>query len=114
MVRIELNAMEFHAFHGHYREESITGNKFIVDLKVETAKDKACQSDDLTDALDYQKLYEIVKQEMAIRSKLLEHVAQRIKTRVENELRDTLAVSVKIQKVNPPMGGKMFSVSVTL
>ncbi len=55
LIRIE--DMEFYAFHGHYREEQIVGNHFMVDVSIETDTDKAGQSDELRDTLNYQKAY---------------------------------------------------------
>ena len=36
MGLIQIENMEFYAFHGHFKEERIVGNKFIVDLTIET------------------------------------------------------------------------------
>jgi dihydroneopterin aldolase len=47
---------------------------------------KSCLSDDLNDTVDYVLLNKIVVEEMEIRSHLLEHVAQRIITRVFSEI----------------------------
>jgi hypothetical protein len=47
---------------------------------------KSSQTDELADTVDYVHLNKIVVEEMAIRSKLLEHVAQRIITRCFAEI----------------------------
>ena len=36
MGKIIIEEMEFYAFHGHYQEEQIVGNRFLVDLEFET------------------------------------------------------------------------------
>jgi dihydroneopterin aldolase len=51
---------------------------------------------------------------MAISSDLLEHVAQRIINRIKSEFPEAQKVSVKISKMNPPMGGQIEKVSVTM
>ena len=114
MGLIQIESMEFYAFHGHFKEEQIVGNKFLVDLKIEADCSKAAESDDLNDAVNYQIAYNLVKEEMAKKSHLLENIAQRILDSLYNNLSGIEKATVKVQKMNPPMGGKMKSVSVTL
>ena len=114
MALIEIEGMEFYAFHGHFEVEKIAGNRFLVNLKIEVDCIKAGQTDQLEDTVDYQKAYLIVKGEMAIPSDLLEHVAQRIINRIKAEFPEAQKVSVKVSKMNPPMGGQIRKVSVTL
>jgi len=113
-VIIELENMKFYAYHGHYEVEQTVGNHFLVNLLVETDGYNATQTDRLKDALDYQRLYAIVKEEMEIPSHLLEHVANRIAGKIKAEFAEVERVVVKIAKINPPMGGEMQQVSVTL
>lgn len=114
MALIEIENMEFHANHGHFAEEQVIGNTFLVDLKIEYNSEKAQKSDNLKDTVNYQKAYEIVKREMGIKSHLLEHVGEKILDSLINELPGIESVQVKVSKVNPPMGGKIQKVSVTL
>jgi len=114
MGLIQLEEMEFYAFHGHYKEEQIVGNKFLVDLSLETDMEKPAKTDELDDALNYQTAYRIVKREMAQKSKLLEHLANRILDSLFEELPAIKSANLKIQKMNPPVGGKMRSVSVSM
>jgi len=114
MSIIEIEGMEFYAFHGHFDVEKVAGNRFVVNLKIEADCSEAGQSDRLADTLDYQKAYLAVKEEMAISSDLLENVCQRIITRIKSEFPKAQKVSVKVSKMNPPMGGQIEKVSVTL
>lgn len=115
MGLIKLNKMEFYAFHGCFEEETKVGNYFTVDLEVKTDTSKPEATDNIEDALNYQHLYSTVAKEMAIPSKILEHVAKRIMTALFNEFpNQILHVEVTVAKMNPPLGGKMESVSVTL
>ena len=111
---IEIEGMEFYAYHGHFAEEQVVGNRFIVDLTLSTDCVKAALSDNLVDALDYQALYMIVKEEMQIKSHLLENVAGRILDRLLDSHQSIEKVKVKISKLNPPMGGQIGKVSVTM
>lgn len=106
--------MEFYSFHGHYKEEQIVGNKFLVDLTLETDMDKARESDNLKDAVNYQRAYEVVKSQMENKSHLLEHIAGRILDAIYAELAGIKSATVKVSKLNPAMGGRIKSVSVVM
>jgi dihydroneopterin aldolase len=114
MGLIQIENMEFYAFHGHFKEEQIVGNKFLVDLSIETDMDIPMKSDSLKDAVNYQKAFEIVKFQMEKKSHLLENIAGRIIDAIYDEMTGIRRVSVKVSKLNPPMGGKIGSVSVIL
>jgi dihydroneopterin aldolase len=114
MGLIQIENMEFYSFHGHFKEERIVGNKFLVDLTIETDMKIPAESDNLKDAVNYQRVYEIVKQQMELKSHLLEHIAGRILDAVYAEMKGINKVTVKVSKLNPPMGGKIGSVSVIL
>jgi dihydroneopterin aldolase len=113
MGKIILNEIRVYAFHGCMEEEKRIGSDYIVNLEVKANMDKAVLSDDLDKAVDYVRLNTIVKEEMAIRSKLLEHVAQRIIDRIINEFPNS-AVKVSVAKQNPPIGGNVKEVCVVL
>lgn len=106
--------MEFHAFHGCFKEEQIIGNTFLVDLYMDTNTKEAELSDNLEHTVNYARVYELVKKEMAVKSKLLEHVGKRIIEAIEQAYPQIDAIELKISKMNPPIGGKVESVSITL
>ncbi len=114
MGLIQIENMEFYSFHGHFKEEQIVGNKFLVNLTIRTNMDDPAKSDNLKDAVNYQRVYEIVKMQMEFKSHLLEHIAGRILDALYEEMEGIDNVVVKVSKLNPPMGGKIGSVSVIL
>ncbi|MGE5424132.1 MAG: dihydroneopterin aldolase [Syntrophothermus sp.] len=114
MGKIILEGMEFFAYHGCFREEKIIGTKFMVDLEVEVDTAKAEKSDDLHDTVNYQALFKLVKQQMEIKSNLLENVASRILGRIKDTFPEVTTATVKIAKLNPPLGGKIRQVSCIL
>jgi dihydroneopterin aldolase len=114
MGLIQIEGMEFYSFHGHFKEEQIVGNKFLVDLAIETNMDQPKKSDNLKDAVNYQRAYEIVKMEMEKKSHLLEHIAGRILDALYAEMEGINKATVKVTKMNPPIGGKIASVSVVM
>lgn len=111
---VELVNMEFYAYHGHFREEQIIGNKFIVNFSAETDVSTPGKSDDLNDALNYQELYTLIREEMEIPSKLLENVALRILNRVRAAYPKVTWAEVSVSKLNPPLGGKVEASRVTM
>ncbi len=114
MGLIQIENMEFYSFHGHFKEERIVGNKFLVNLTIETDMSVPQESDNLKDAVNYQRIYEIVKQQMEMKSYLLEHIAGRIIDSIYAEMEGIKKIKVKVSKMNPPMGGKIGSVSVMM
>ncbi|QKG80950.1 dihydroneopterin aldolase [Tenuifilum thalassicum] len=114
MALIEIENMEFYAFHGCFKEEQVVGNQFLVNISFETDTSKAQKTDNLNDTVNYQVVYNLVKAEMQKTSKLLEHVAERITSAVKLEFPEIKSIKVKVSKLNPPMGGKIEKVSVTL
>lgn len=111
---IEIENMEFYAYHGCFKEEQIVGNKFLVDMKAKVDCIEPARTDNIADALDYSKAYEIIQEQMKIKSHLLEHVAKRIIDALYAQFPELIEVSIKVSKMNPPMGGRMEKVSVTL
>ena len=114
MSIISIKGMEFFAYHGCFKEEQIIGTKFFVDLYIEADTSEAEETDKLSKTINYQTVYLLVKKEMEIKSKLLEHVGRRILKAVKKEFPNINSVKVKISKMNPPLGGKINSVSLTL
>lgn len=114
MSVIKIENMEFYAYHGHFREEQIVGNRFLVDLWIETDMSKPAETDNLDDAVNYQVAYRLIRKEMEKKSNLLEHIAKRILDALFESLEGIEKVRVKISKMNPPVGGKIGSVSVSL
>ena len=72
------------------------------------------KTDDIVDAVDYVSLNKIVKEEMSVSSKLLEHVAQRIIDRVLKQFSEVESIEVSVAKLNPPIGGDVGEVCVRL
>ena len=114
MGLIEIEGMEFYAFHGHYKEEQIVGSKFLVDLTIEADMEKPAETDNLRDAVNYQQAYDIIKIQMEQKSHLLENIASRILEALWSEMSGIKRVKVKVSKLNPPVGGKVTSVSVVI
>jgi 7,8-dihydroneopterin aldolase/epimerase/oxygenase len=115
MGKVALEGLEFFAYHGHYDEEQKIGNKYGVDIHVETsALHDAGTQDRLAETIDYEKLYTIIKEEMKKPSRLLENIAQRIIKAVFISFPQVEGVEVVVSKFNPPIGGICRRAAVTL
>jgi dihydroneopterin aldolase len=115
MGKIIIEEMEFYAFHGHYREEQIVGNRFLVDLELETDLSAAADSDKLDDAVNYQQAYQIIKTEMRRKkSNLLENIGKRILDALYEQMSGFKTATLKIRKMHPPLGGPVKSVGITM
>lgn len=111
---IEIEDMEFFAYHGCFEAEQVAGNKFIVNACLHYDCALAAQSDQIGDALSYQTAYEVIAREMQVRSHLLEHVGQRILDALYAAFPQLQYARIKISKMNPPLGGQIKCTSVTL
>ena len=102
--KIYLRNVRFHAFHGVLPQEGIVGNDYLVNLVLDYDFSSAMKTDDLQGTLNYAEVYQKVKEEMEVPSKLLEHVAGRIAHRLFSDFPEIQKLQLSITKVNPPMG----------
>lgn len=102
--KIYLRNVRFHAFHGVLAQEGIVGNDYLVNLVLDYDFSSAMKTDDLQGTLNYAEVYQKVREEMAVPSKLLEHVAVRIAHRLFSDFPEIQKLQLSITKVNPPMG----------
>ncbi|MEM7085915.1 MAG: dihydroneopterin aldolase [Bacteroidota bacterium] len=114
MSTIRLKNIRIFTNHGCLIEEEKIGSDYLVNLTVKAQLHNAAVTDNLKDTIDYVHLQHIVKNEMAVRSKLLEHVGQRIIDRIFSEISLVDEAEVTISKLNPPIGGDVEEVSVTM
>jgi dihydroneopterin aldolase len=109
---IDVKGIRLFAYHGCMDEESRIGTDYEVNLTVWADLTTSAQTDKLKDTVDYVALNRIVKEEMAIRAKLLEVVAQRIINRILAEEPLVQRVKVSVSKLAPPIQGDVERVSV--
>lgn len=102
--KIYLRNVRFHAFHGVLPQEGIVGNDYLVNMVLDYDFSSAMKTDDLQGTLNYAEVYQKVREEMAVPSKLLEHVAGRIAHRLFSDFPEIQKLQLSITKVNPPMG----------
>ncbi len=101
-----------YSFHGCLPEEEKIGGNYLVNVKINADFSEAEKNDELSSTIDYCDVYQVVVREMAIRSKLIEHVAARIAEVLKNEIAKIEKVKVTVTKIAPPMNGDVAEVSV--
>ena len=114
LSKILVQGIKIYAHHGCMKEETLVGSNYLVDVSIEADLSKPSRSDKLSETVDYVTVYEIVKKEMAIPSKLIEHAAKRILDKLKKQFPKTSSVEVKITKLNPPIPGEVEQVSVVV
>lgn len=115
MTKIRIENMRFKAYHGVYPKENKVGGEYIVDIVLDVNVDKAAKNDTLEDTYNYEIVFQICKKEMAIISKLIEHVAYRIKNSISKNFKiKKKNIFVRVTKCNPPIAGFNGSVAVEL
>lgn len=110
--KIILEDIKIYAYHGVLPEEAIIGNHYVVNLEVHADLEKASQSDNLHDTINYAEINDIIHQEMKVRSELLEHVIGRVINKIESQFPQITFIKIKLTKTIPPMPGEMKGVSL--
>ncbi|MBR2352152.1 MAG: dihydroneopterin aldolase [Alistipes sp.] len=106
--------MDFHAFHGCYALEQRTGSHFEVSLRITTELGTVAESDDVTKAVNYLSVYEVVRRVMGITQHTIERVATNIIAALREQFPQIEQVECRVTKLAPPLGGKVARVSVTI
>ena len=100
---ITLDTLRFYAYHGAEPQEAIVGAWYTVDISIKADTTDAILNDNLSGTINYAKVAEVIKQQMQIRSALLEHVAGRIAKALLAEFPAINALTIKVCKENPPV-----------
>ena len=101
---VRLEKLRFRAFHGVLEQERMVGGEFVVTLRIGYPWQAAMTSDDVSDTIDYAAVYRLVEREMAVPSRLLEHVAGRIAKVISETFPQVTSIDLELTKLNPPMG----------
>ncbi len=112
MGLITIEGIRVFAYHGHLPEEATLGGHFIVSVWVTVDTTEVEKTDDLNDTVDYVKIIEIVKKQMAIRADMIEVPAKRI-TDAILVLNKVQKVKVEVEKTQPPINAAFDKISVT-
>jgi len=112
MGLITVEGIRVFAYHGHLPEEAVLGGHFIVNVWVTADTSEVEKTDDLNDTVDYVRIIEIVKEQMAIRANMIEVPAKRIVNAIL-PLHKVHKVKVEVEKIQPPIDATFDKISVT-
>ena len=112
MGLITVEGIRVFAYHGHLPEEAVLGGHFIVNVWVEADTVEVEKTDDLNHTVDYVQIIAIVKEQMAIRSNMIEHSAKKIVDAILT-LDKVKKVTVELEKVLPPIDATFDKISAT-
>ena len=107
LYTIDLQGMEFHAFHGCYDLEQRVGNRFEVTLSITTELGGIAAHDAVEEAVNYLTVYEIVRERMAVTQRTIERVATNIIEALHARFPAVRHVRCTVAKLAPPLGGKI-------
>ena len=114
MDTIRLKNMQFYGFHGVDKSEKHLGGRFEVDVEMQLSLTKSCDSDDLNDTVNYERIYKTVN-ECVSKDKfyLIEALANSI-------AKDILinfpinSILVRVRKPHAPVKGVLDTIEVEL
>ena len=102
---IEVTGIQVFAYHGCLPEEAVIGGAYRVDVSVSMDHSPAERTDALADTVDYGRVTAIVKEQMAQRSNLIEHVCRRMLDVLKEQWPAALRWRVRVIKERPPVNG---------
>lgn len=111
---ILLKEIRCYAYHGVAPQENLIGNEYIIDLKLKVDISKATRTDEVADTVNYAEVHQVIKNEMAVPSKLLEHVSGRIIQKLFDQFPCIEEIELRLSKRNPPMGADIESAGIEL
>ncbi|MEO6168489.1 MAG: dihydroneopterin aldolase [Chitinophagales bacterium] len=112
MAVISIEGMIFRAHIGYYDAEKLLGNEIEVSVKLEVATQKAESTDKLEETIDYEDVYDLVREAVAEPMNLLETAVKKITNKIAGEYPSIKRLQVRIAKLNPPMKGRVKKVWV--
>lgn len=113
-TRLLLNDMRFFAHHGVFEEEAIIGGEYTVSIEMEVDVSKAALTDNLSDTINLQEVYDITRKTMRQPSKLIENAAYRIVKALKQRFTEIKKITVTLCKINPPIGGQIENTAVVI
>lgn len=114
-ITLSVSGIRCFGRHGCLDEEAKIGSEYTVDVEFAANITKACTDDTLKDTIDYVTVHRIIIGEMAVRSKLIEHVAWRMVKALMTEFPGTTEIRVHLTKHRPPINnGYLGNAKVTV
>jgi len=104
LITIKLQNLIFFGRHGIYEEEKSLGNEFELNLAISFVSSEKIIGD-INHTINYETVYELVKQEMGKPSPLLETLVTRITEILHSFFPGIKKITISICKLHPPIEG---------
>jgi dihydroneopterin aldolase len=102
--RIILKDLGFYGYHGVFAEEAKLGQRFFIDLELGADLSVAAATDDLSTAISYAEVYDVVKAAFeAKRVKLIEALAQNVVDTIFDKFQEVEWVVIRVRKPEAPI-----------
>lgn len=105
--KVGLEGVRFVAPVGYFPEERILKNEFILNITVSFEVKNQTKTDDLENTLDYSDLYRICEFHFQKEAQLIETVAHHILDEIKSKYNFINYISIRINKLNPPIKGEV-------
>jgi dihydroneopterin aldolase len=103
MIQVLLKDIRLQGTHGVFQGEELWATRFRLNLIIDLKNEPPFV--ELSDTVDYSKVYEIVKSTFSVREPLLENLADRIYTNLVAQFIQIHSVEISIIKEDPPIPG---------
>lgn len=113
MGKIILEGMLFKSHIGVYEHEQMYGNNFEVTVEIESDTISG-KTDAISETLDYNQVYQIVKTIMGNSYQLIEYAGSEILFALKNKFPSLDSILIRIAKLHPPLGGEVKKVVAEL
>ena len=113
MISIELKDVRLYARHGYYKDEPKTGNVYHIDLCVKYEEGKS-KFDTLADTINYEDLYDILRQRMQTPTALLEKLCDEIIQQIKTQYPFIVEAKISLYKIQAPIQNFEGKVGVSL
>lgn len=114
-MKIKLNKMVFYGYHGSHAEERKLGQRYIVDIMLETDPADDIKIKKLEDTIDYTKVFELIKHVMETHSyHLMENCANHVLDKLFLEFKELIKAEIAIKKPSVAINGSLDSAEVIM
>lgn len=104
IAHLSIRNLRFHAFHGVASEERKLGGKYAIDLEIWYDASAAVQTDQLSDAINYEEVIETLYRSLnEHKFYLIEKVADYLLEKVMSRFHQIQKAQIRVRKLFPPV-----------
>lgn len=114
-MKIKLNKMVFYGYHGTFAEERKLGQRYIVDIMLETDSQHDQEIKKLEDTIDYTKVYDLIKHVMETHSyHLMENCGNHVLDELLRMFPEIKTAEISIKKPSVAINGSLDSAEIIM